>query len=151
MLRVLDFEDMDQVAVLQRQVRDHALPWIKVLHTPEEDRQFFRGHVFSICKLWGCFENEQLVGFIAFRQGWIDHLYVRPETQQRGVGTRLLSVALRPSQNMMLWTFQRNTSARHFYEKRGFVLVKETDGQGNEEKEPDALYSWQATSRPEAR
>jgi len=29
-----------------------------------------------------------------------------------------------------------------FYEARGFALVRETDGSGNEEKEPDALYLW---------
>jgi hypothetical protein len=30
--------------------------------------------------------------------------------------------------------------ARRFYEARGFALIQETDGTGNEEKEPDALY-----------
>ena len=29
-----------------------------------------------------------------------------------------------------------------FYEARGFALVRETDGSGNEEREPDALYLW---------
>jgi putative acetyltransferase len=43
-----------------------------------------------------------------------------------------------------LWTFQRNDRARRFYEGRGFVLVRQTDGSGNEEKEPDALYVWEA-------
>jgi hypothetical protein len=41
-----------------------------------------------------------------------------------------------------LWTFQRNAQARRFYEARGFVLIQETDGARNEEKEPDALYLW---------
>jgi hypothetical protein len=42
----------------------------------------------------------------------------------------------------MLWTFQRNAPARRFYEKEGFVAVRETDGSGNEEREPDVLYLW---------
>jgi hypothetical protein len=42
----------------------------------------------------------------------------------------------------MLWTFQRNALARRFYEKEGFVAVRETDGSGNEEREPDVLYLW---------
>jgi hypothetical protein len=33
-------------------------------------------------------------------------------------------------------------SARRCYEARGFVLVRETDGTANEEREPDALYLW---------
>ena len=47
-----------------------------------------------------------------------------------------------PAVHLHLWTFQRNAQARRFYEARSFALVKETDGAGNEEKEPDALYLW---------
>ena len=43
---------------------------------------------------------------------------------------------------LQLWTFQRNLSARRFYEARGFALVEQTDGARNEEKEPDARYLW---------
>ena len=43
---------------------------------------------------------------------------------------------------LQLWTFQRNAQARRFYEARGFVVVEQTDGAGNEEKEPDARYLW---------
>jgi hypothetical protein len=32
--------------------------------------------------------------------------------------------------------------ARRFCESRGFALVRETDGSGHEEKEPDVLYLW---------
>ena len=73
---------------------------------------------------------------------WIDQLYVLPEVQGRGVGSELLQVAMCAFDRLQLWTFQRNIAARRFYEARGFVLVRETDGSGNEEKEPDALYIW---------
>jgi len=29
-----------------------------------------------------------------------------------------------------------------FYKANGFRLVRETDGAGNEEREPDALFAW---------
>jgi hypothetical protein len=48
--------------------------------------------------------------------------------------------------HLSLWTFQRNQQARHFYESKGFVPVKETDGADNEEHEPDALYTWPAAA-----
>ena len=38
------------------------------------------------------------------------------------------------------WVFQRNTAARRFYEQHDCRLIKLTDGRGNEEREPDALY-----------
>jgi putative acetyltransferase len=146
MLRLLELNDMDQAAIVQRRSRDRALPWIKVLHTPEEDRWFFREHVFKTCKSWGYFEARELAGFIAFREDWIDHLYVLPTSQDRGIGSALLQVAQRTTRNLNLWTFQRNTMARRFYEKHGFALIRETDGSDNEEKEPDAVYAWRSTT-----
>lgn len=53
-----------------------------------------------------------------------------------------MRIAQRRFPRLYLWTFQRNAPARRFYEKRGFVLIEETDGARNEEKEPDALYLW---------
>ena len=146
MLRLLELHDMDQVAVVQRRSRNRALPWIKVLHTPEEDRWFFRECAFKTCHLWGYFEDGELTGFIAYRAGWIDHLYVLPTSQHRGIGSALLQVAQSKMRRLNLWTFQRNAMARRFYEKHGFALIKETDGAGNEENEPDALYTWRSAT-----
>jgi hypothetical protein len=47
---------------------------------------------------------------------------------------------------LTLWTFQRNTAARAFYERRGFTAVELTDGSSNEESEPDVRYVWTATA-----
>jgi GNAT superfamily N-acetyltransferase len=44
--------------------------------------------------------------------------------------------------SMLVWVLENNHHARRFYEARGFVVVEQTDGTGNEEKEPDARYLW---------
>jgi putative acetyltransferase len=93
----------------------------------------------------GAFDQNTLVGIIAFRKDWIDQLYVLPGAQRRGVGTALLEIARDSFSSLNAWTFQRNTVGRNFYKSRGFVKVKETDGADNAEKEPDVLYYW---SRP---
>jgi len=142
MLRQLKLEDMDTAARVFRTAFDHALPSLAGLHTPEQDRWFFRERLFEACRLWGAFDGAGMIGLIAFREGWIDQLYVLPEHQGRGTGNALLQVAQRDFNSLQLWTFQRNAPARRFYEARGFVLVQETDGARNEEKEPDALYRW---------
>jgi putative acetyltransferase len=144
MLRRLELEDMDRAAAVLRASFDHALPTLVGLHTPEEDRRFFRERIFATCQLWGYFDNQELVGIIAFREGWIDQLYVLPSSQRRGIGTALLAIAQSRFPSLSLWTFHRNKAARRFYEKQGFTLVKEMDGSANEEKEPDAMYRWPA-------
>ncbi|MGV7219460.1 GNAT family N-acetyltransferase [Bradyrhizobium sp. UFLA05-112] len=145
MLRQLALVDMDAAARVHRIAFDDAMPWLVGLHTPNEDRWFYRERVFAACRLWGCFAGDALVGIVAFRDDWIEQLYVLPDAQGRGVGTALLDVAKSAFEHLQLWTFQRNVRARRFYEARGFELVEESDGTRNEEKEPDARYVW---SRP---
>ena len=142
MLRQLALTDMGAAAQVHRIAFDQAMPRLVGLHTPEEDRWFYREHVFKTCRVWGRFDQDALSGLIAFRDGWVEQLYVLPAAQSRGVGTELLDVAKRACERLELWTFQRNARARRFYEARGFALVEQTNGARNEEKEPDARYVW---------
>jgi GNAT superfamily N-acetyltransferase len=139
----LGLQHMDEVARIHRAAFDAALPWLAGLHTPEEDRSFFRERVHAECEIWGAIEGGRLEAFIAVRDGFVDQLYVLPSAQRKGLGTALLAKAQSRFPSLRLWTFQRNLAARSFYEARGFVVLEETDGAGNEEKEPDALYQWE--------
>ena len=141
-LRRLELADMDAAARVHRTAFDAALPWLAGLHTPDQDRWFYRERMFSSCALWGAFAESGMIGVIAFRKDWIDQLYVLPGAQGHGAGSALLQIAKGSLDRLQLFTFQRNTRARGFYEARGFRLVAETDGADNEEKEPDALYLW---------
>jgi putative acetyltransferase len=143
-LKQLGLGDMDRAALVHLESFDERLPWLSGLHTPDEDREFYRDHVFSVCTVWGALESDVLVGVIAVREGWIDQLYVLPWAQGRGVGTALLEIAKSEAKELSLWTFQPNAAARRFYERHGFVAVKETGGSENEEREPDVLYRWVA-------
>lgn len=142
-LRRLELEDMDAAAAIHRASFDRALPWLAGLHTPEEDRAFYRTQMFRSCQVWGAGQRGALAGIIAFRRDWVDQLYVLPDMQRCGVGRALLRVAQGAFPLLDLWTFQRNLPARRFYEANGFVALRETDGSGNEEREPDVLYRWE--------
>jgi hypothetical protein len=47
---------------------------------------------------------------------------------------------------LQLWVFQKNVGARRLYERAGFELAELTDGERNEEREPDARYVWEPSS-----
>jgi GNAT superfamily N-acetyltransferase len=83
-----------------------------------------------------------VVGFAAVRAGWLEHLNVHPDHQNRGIGTRLIEWAqgISPA-GLDLWVFQRNTRARALYARHGWRLVALTDGD-NEEGQPDAHLRW---------
>jgi putative acetyltransferase len=134
-------EESDDVASVHRVSRETAMPFLPTLHTHEEDRAFFRTRVFPACQVWVA-DNGGIVGFIAPREGWVDHLYVLPHHARQGYGRALLDKAKERNSQLQLWTFQRNLNAIVFYKANGFCLVRETDGAGNEEREPDALFAW---------
>ncbi|KAB1125944.1 GNAT family N-acetyltransferase [Neorhizobium galegae] len=134
--------DMAAAASVHRISFDDRLPWLAQLHTPEEDRGYWRGHLFAACDIWGAERDGTLLGVIAFREDWVDQLYILPGVQGQGIGSRLLDIAKGSHSPLFVWTFQRNAAARRFYEARGFIKIEETDGAANEEKEPDVLYRW---------
>ncbi|HYM00486.1 MAG TPA: GNAT family N-acetyltransferase [Blastocatellia bacterium] len=131
-------------AGILREAREHSLPYLPVLHTEQEDVQFLTDRVFGTDTVLVAVDAEtrRIVGFIAFAEGWVDHLYVMPEVHRRGIGARLLDRAKLNQATLKLWTFQRNVGAIRFYERHGFSVLRYTDGAGNEEKEPDVLLEW---------
>lgn len=141
-LRPATLTEADSIAVLFRQSRTTCLPFLPTLHTPEEDRAFFSNHVLRTETVWLAEEEGKLLGFCAFHDGWINHLYIHPRACGRGIGSQLLAKAQEANNTLQLWVFQANTGAIRFYEKHGFSLVEKTDGSRNEENTPDALYTW---------
>jgi GNAT superfamily N-acetyltransferase len=134
--------DMEAVARLHRHVRKTCLPYLPELHTPQQDLMFFKEHVFPASTIWLAEDEDRLIGFAAWKEDWLDHLYVDPAWHGRGIGSALLTAVREGVDELNLWTFQANTQARRFYERHGFRLVELTDGSRNEERTPDAHYRW---------
>lgn len=99
-------------------------------------------------EVWVAEVDGRVEGFAAFVGTTLDHLYVRPEAQGRGIGGALFEHAKeRRPEGLTFWVFQKNTGARRFYERHGCALARLTDGSGNMEQEPDALYEWRPDRR----
>ncbi|WP_150308078.1 GNAT family N-acetyltransferase [Planctomonas psychrotolerans] len=136
-------DDADEIAEVLRVSRVTAMPWLPVVHTPEEDRAWVRAVLLPEHTVWVAEQDARIVGVLAIRPGWLDQLYVLPDAQGAGIGTRMLRIArdANPGE-LRLWAFQGNERARRFYERAGFVVERMTDGADNEERAPDVLYRW---------
>jgi GNAT superfamily N-acetyltransferase len=139
-LASLDTDDMDAAAMVRRIALAERLPFLPDLHTTEEDAAYWRSNLLANGQVFGAWAGGTLAGVIAYGDGWIHQLYVLPEFQRQGIGSALLAQAAQDMGDIRLWTFQRNVLARGFYEHHGFQPVEQTDGRGNEEREPDILY-----------
>ncbi len=127
-----------------------TLTFLPKLHTDEETFDFIANSVIREQDVLLAEVDGAPVGFVAMAHGnFVEHLYVHPDRQRRGVGSTLLRRAKeRMPEGFRLWVFQQNTAARRFYERHGLHLVELTDGADNEEKTPDALYQWRPKQRP---
>jgi len=132
-----------ECASVLRTTRKHSLPYLPDLHSQNEDARFLADRVFATDTVLAALHEGRVVGFIAFSDGWVHHLYVLPGWQRHGIGRELLERARLQFRSLQLWTFERNIDALRFYEREGFRAVKRTDGSGNEEKEPDVLLRWE--------
>lgn len=130
--------DAASIARLFRRVRDEAMAYLPVLHTPDQDLAFFQA-VLARADVWLAEEGDCVVGFVARSPGWIDHLYVDASVRGRGVGSSLLRMAMQGQGPLRLWVFERNEGALRLYMRHGFVQAGRTDGAHNEEREPDIL------------
>ena len=137
-LRRAEAADGPAMGAIFRAARAQTLPYLPVLHTAEEDDAFF-GQLAERHEAFMAGDE----GFVVLSPGHVEQLYVHPRAQGRGIGSELLRHAqqLSPA-GLELWVFQRNTRAIAFYERRGFTVVRRTDGAANAEREPDVLMAW---------
>lgn len=146
-LRAATVDDADALADVYLRSRKELVACAPLVHSDEAIRDWIRRHLIPEGRTTVAVADGRVIGFLAISKatecGWIDQLYLLPESVERGIGTRLLEVAkskLIPP--IRLYTFQCNERARCFYERRGFQAIGFGDGSGNEEKCPDILYEW---------
>jgi ribosomal protein S18 acetylase RimI-like enzyme len=137
--------DADEITDVFLRSRRHAgalMP--RMTHSAGETRMWLATIVLAEQEVWVGDLAGRIVAMLVLRDESLDHLYVRPEHQRRGIGARLLGQAKRRRHHLRLSVFESNAPARAFYEKHGFRAVAYGDGTGNEEGAPDVLYEWGA-------
>lgn len=143
-LRPYAKEDFDALVVGWHETNRASYPYnaTQQRHSLDDARAFFRAHVLPACSIEIAQRAGAPAGLIALEAPWIRHLAVFTAHQRRGVGSMLLGWAMRQSPGeLRLFTFQRNTPARAFYERHGFLAVAFGVSPAPE-SEPDVEYRW---------
>jgi GNAT superfamily N-acetyltransferase len=120
------------------------MTYLPSLHSAEEHVAFFSERVLPTSSVEVAdLPDGGIVGFCVVKDGWVEHLYVHPLQQGKGIGSALLHRAMtQQPDGLTLWVFEENHGARRLYERFGFVVVERTDGSGNEERQPDLRMQW---------
>ena len=139
--------DAQAIASLWIRSRQASIPAIpKPIHSDGEIHRWVSDVLLPGGGTWLIEDDDELIGMMTLRDGWIDQLYVDPGFAGMGLGTQLLDFAKRARpQGLRLWTFVSNAGAQRFYERNGFKEVERTDGSQNEERAPDIQYEFLPT------
>ncbi len=69
------------------------------------------------------YDDSVIKGFIKINRQEIKKLFVEPVLHGQGVGTKLLSYAVKHHSASFLWALEKNTRAINFYRRNGFYLT----------------------------
>lgn len=125
-----------------------ALPTVRTVHSAAEVRRWMGEVVIARQETWVADIDGSPAGFVSLTGDDVDQLYLAPDRRGQGLGDLLIekAKAQRPG-GLSLWTFQVNEPAYRFYLRHGFREVERTDGEHNEEREPDIRMRWQPRGR----
>ena len=122
------------------------MPWLPRVHSAAEEIKYAGDMIeagwIKIAKVEG-----RVLGFIAVWEGVVYALYVMPDAQDAGIGTALLDDAKSESEQLTLWSYQKNSGATRFYGLRGFVEVERSDGSENDTGLADIRFEWKREQR----
>ena len=89
-------------------------------HTPERQRAYFRRKMNDGTKLF-MLVDEAPAGIVSVTGSLIEDLYVLPDLQNRGYGTKLLLfAAAQCADTPTLWILENNAGAERLYRRMGF-------------------------------
>lgn len=110
---------------------------------PDQDAAGWVSTWLGVDEVWVAESQGIPVGYARCTSAWLDDLYVAPSAAGQGVGSALLdTVKARRQGGFCLWVFEVNEPARRFYRARGLLDLERTDGDANDEREPDIRMCW---------
>lgn len=100
--------------------RAFCTPDFLELHTPDRQREYLSSKMSNGTKIYMLID-EGPVGIVSVTNSLIEDLYVLPEFQNMGYGTKLLQYAVcKCADTPTLWILENNTRAEKLYCRMGF-------------------------------
>lgn len=125
MIVKVDRNNLDQAAAVHAAAwkdshRSFCSPEFVALHTPERQKAYLQSKITDGGRIYMLVEDAP-VGIVSVTGSLIGDLYVLPEKQDMGFGTKLLQFAVRQCpQTPTLWILENNDRAKRFYRRAGF-------------------------------
>ncbi|MDY4489513.1 MAG: GNAT family N-acetyltransferase [Candidatus Faecousia sp.] len=101
--------------------RAFCMPDFVASHTPDRQRNYLSNKMNSGTKIYMLVE-EKPIGIVSVTNSLIEDLYVLPDMQNMGYGTKLLQYAIdQCTDTPTLWILENNINAERLYQRMGFM------------------------------
>ena len=133
--------DLDVVSRLWHIEYEETSPQFAGRHSPDDFRGRMLDYVLPTAEVTVAVRNGAVVGFMALKPGYTDQLYIRADSQSRGIGSAFVRAAKgKWPEGLELHTLASNARAIAFYEGHGFEVVER--GIAPDEGAPDVMMRW---------
>ena len=125
MILTVDKTNLFQAAAVhsvswQESHRSFCAPDFVEAHTPERQREYIRNKMRGGAGFYMLAE-EKPIGIVSVTGSLIEDLYVLPDWQNKGYGTKLLQYAIdQCADTPTLWILENNVNAGRLYRRMGF-------------------------------
>ena len=96
-----------------------TLEFVEV-HTPDRQQRYIQNKMKDGSKFYMLIDVVP-IGIVSVKDNLIEDLYILPDKQNMGYGTKLLQFAVKQCTGIpTLWILENNTGAKRMYHKMGF-------------------------------
>ena len=125
MIVTVDQSNLSEAAAIhsaswQESHRSFCSPEFIALHSPQHQKAYLQEKIDNGSKLFILIADKP-VGVVSVTGNLIEDLYILPDYQQQGHGTRLLRFAIEQCDSTpTLWILENNKGAEKLYRREGF-------------------------------
>lgn len=124
MIRKYKDSDVDAVVSVWRTASDLAHPFLSKAFQDKE-----QGNVRNVypqfAQIWVKEIDGKTVGFIALIENEVGAIFLDPKLHGQGLGREMMDYAIQQKGSVTLDVFKENALGRRFYDRYGFVAIKE--------------------------
>ncbi|MDN3643262.1 GNAT family N-acetyltransferase [Lutimonas halocynthiae] len=124
MIRKHNENDLEQIMKVWYTSSTLAHPFLN-LEFVEKVKSDMRNMYIPNSETWVYEIDSTVVGFISMMDNEIAGLFVLPEYHSRGIGSKLVNFVTEFNDKLEVEVFKLNKIGRSFYNKYGFIQVKE--------------------------
>lgn len=138
MIRKLRNKDLDEVMQIWKNenIKTHNF----ISKTYWENNYEYVRKILPNSEIYVYTNEDKIKGFIGINNNYIEGIFVKQSSQNKGIGTALLNTAKGQKEKLLLAVYQKNKTAIKFYQKNGFIIIKENIDKETNEREYIMLW-----------